>query len=76
MDNKKQGAYEVFGWFKTQVLDSKMEPSIEHQELVSIIYESVLAFSNPGQLLKLVILISMVFSVAVLTLVTWGKGEG
>ncbi|KAF7818438.1 serine/threonine-protein kinase 19 isoform X1 [Senna tora] len=33
MVNKKQGAHEVFGWFKTHVLDSKLEPSIEHQEL-------------------------------------------
>ncbi|KAI9118981.1 hypothetical protein K1719_009656 [Acacia pycnantha] len=37
MDNKKQGEHQVFGWFKTHVLNSKLEPSIEHQELCSLL---------------------------------------
>lgn len=76
MENKKQGSYEVFGWFKTHVLDSKLEPSIEHHELVSDIYESASAYVIPGQFLKQVLIISMVPFAAVLTLVTWGKSEG
>lgn len=27
---------QVFKWFRTHVIDSKLEPSIEHQELVSV----------------------------------------
>lgn len=32
---KKQGDVEVFEWFREHVIDSKLEPSVEHQELVS-----------------------------------------
>lgn len=35
MEGKMGGECEVFGWFKTHVLDSKLETGIEHQELVS-----------------------------------------
>ncbi|KAJ7972637.1 Serine/threonine-protein kinase 19 [Quillaja saponaria] len=37
MGEKKQGQLEVFKWFKTHVLDSKLEPSIAHQELCSLL---------------------------------------
>ncbi|KAK7277552.1 hypothetical protein RJT34_22567 [Clitoria ternatea] len=37
MGGKKGGEYEVFGWFKTHVLDSKLESGIEHQELCSLL---------------------------------------
>ncbi|XP_047169871.1 serine/threonine-protein kinase 19 homolog isoform X4 [Vigna umbellata] len=33
MEGKKVEEYEVFGWLKTHVPDSKLETSIEHQEL-------------------------------------------
>ncbi|XP_014513448.1 serine/threonine-protein kinase 19 isoform X1 [Vigna radiata var. radiata] len=33
MEGKKVEEYEVFGWLKTHVLDSKLETGIEHQEL-------------------------------------------
>ncbi|MCH88257.1 putative serine/threonine-kinase [Trifolium medium] len=46
MEGKVGAECEVFDWFKSHVLDSKLETGIEHQELV------------------------------MLTLVTWGKGEG
>lgn len=36
LEEKKQGDLEVFKWFRTHVIDSKLEPSIEHQELVSV----------------------------------------
>ena len=35
MEERKQGDLEVFKWFKVHVIESKLEPSIEHQELVS-----------------------------------------
>lgn len=35
MDEKKQGDVDVFKWFKGHVIESKLEPSIEHEELVS-----------------------------------------
>lgn len=35
MEEKKEGRCEAFGWFKTHVLDSKLEIGIDHQELVS-----------------------------------------
>lgn len=35
LKGNKQGNLEVFEWFKTHIVDIKMEPSIEHQELVS-----------------------------------------
>ena len=38
MEEKKQGDLEVFKWFKTSVIDSKLDPSIGHQELVSDSY--------------------------------------
>lgn len=37
LEEKKQGNLEVFGWFKEHVIDFKLEPSIEHQELVSVL---------------------------------------
>ncbi|KDO60461.1 hypothetical protein CISIN_1g023922mg [Citrus sinensis] len=35
MEEKKQVNLEVFEWFQTHVLDSKLEPSVGHEELVS-----------------------------------------
>lgn len=35
MEDKKQSDTEIFKWFKEHVLDSKLEPSIGHHELVS-----------------------------------------
>ena len=35
MEERKQGDLDVFKWFKVHVIESKLEPSIEHQELVS-----------------------------------------
>lgn len=35
MEEKKQVNLEVFEWFQTRVLDSKLEPSVGHEELVS-----------------------------------------
>ncbi|XP_047169873.1 serine/threonine-protein kinase 19 isoform X6 [Vigna umbellata] len=37
MEGKKVEEYEVFGWLKTHVPDSKLETSIEHQELCSLL---------------------------------------
>ncbi|XP_022641283.1 serine/threonine-protein kinase 19 isoform X13 [Vigna radiata var. radiata] len=37
MEGKKVEEYEVFGWLKTHVLDSKLETGIEHQELCSLL---------------------------------------
>ncbi|KAL2978208.1 hypothetical protein AAZX31_13G107500 [Glycine max] len=37
MEEKKIGECEAFGWFKTHVLDSKLEPGINHQELCSLL---------------------------------------
>ncbi|KAL2323423.1 hypothetical protein Fmac_027802 [Flemingia macrophylla] len=37
MEGKKGEEYEVFGWFKTHVLDSKLETGIEHQDLCSLL---------------------------------------
>ncbi|RYQ84305.1 hypothetical protein Ahy_B10g103476 isoform C [Arachis hypogaea] len=43
MEGKKEMEYEVFGWFKNYVLDSKLETGIEHcaefTESISIISE-------------------------------------
>ncbi|MBA0590038.1 hypothetical protein Gorai_018757 [Gossypium raimondii] len=36
MEEKKQGDVDVFKWFKGHVIESKLEPSIEHEELVAI----------------------------------------
>lgn len=36
LEEKKEGELEVFKWFRTHVIDSKQEPSIEHHELVSV----------------------------------------
>lgn len=44
MEGKKVEEYEVFGWLKTHVLDSKLETGIEHQELVSEILKSAYFF--------------------------------
>lgn len=35
MEERKQCDLEVFKWFKWHVIESKLEHSIEHQELVS-----------------------------------------
>lgn len=32
---KDEDILEVFKWFRSHVIDNKLEPSIEHQELVS-----------------------------------------
>ncbi|KAI4349383.1 hypothetical protein L6164_009975 [Bauhinia variegata] len=37
MEDEKKGGCEVFGWFKTHVLDSKLESSIGHHELCSLL---------------------------------------
>ncbi|KAK7267402.1 hypothetical protein RIF29_20074 [Crotalaria pallida] len=37
IEGEKGGECEVFGWFKTHVLDSKLETGIEHQELCSLL---------------------------------------
>ncbi|KAG8641778.1 hypothetical protein MANES_12G033600v8 [Manihot esculenta] len=37
MEEKKQGDLEVFGWFRTHVIDVKLEHSIHHQELCSLL---------------------------------------
>ncbi|XP_021279536.1 serine/threonine-protein kinase 19 [Herrania umbratica] len=37
MEERKQGDLEVFKWFKAYVIESKLEPSIEHQELCSLL---------------------------------------
>ncbi|KAA3474928.1 serine/threonine-protein kinase 19-like protein isoform X1 [Gossypium australe] len=34
MEEKKQGGVDVFKWFKGHVIESKLEPSIEHEELL------------------------------------------
>ncbi|KAH1127146.1 hypothetical protein GYH30_015931 [Glycine max] len=34
---KKEGRCKAFGWFKTHVLDSKLEIGINHQELCSLL---------------------------------------
>ncbi|KAL4596501.1 hypothetical protein ACB092_12G167400 [Castanea dentata] len=36
-EEKKEGDLEVFKWFRTHVIDSKLEPSIEHQELYTLL---------------------------------------
>lgn len=35
MEAKRQENLAVFEWFKTHVIAARLEPSIEHQELVS-----------------------------------------
>ncbi|ESR57059.1 hypothetical protein CICLE_v10021655mg [Citrus x clementina] len=37
MEEKKQVNLEVFEWFQTHVLDSKLEPSVGHEELCSLL---------------------------------------
>ncbi|XP_006298241.2 serine/threonine-protein kinase 19 isoform X1 [Capsella rubella] len=37
MEEKKQSDLEIFKWFKGHVLDSKLEPSIGHHELCSLL---------------------------------------
>ncbi|GMI66435.1 hypothetical protein like AT2G20495 [Hibiscus trionum] len=37
MEEKKQGDLEVFKWFKVHVIESKLEPSIGHQELYALL---------------------------------------
>ncbi|XP_038716814.1 uncharacterized protein LOC120010174 isoform X2 [Tripterygium wilfordii] len=41
MEEKKQGKLEVLEWFKTRVIDSKLGPSIEHQELCILLSQGV-----------------------------------
>lgn len=45
MEEKKQGDLEVFGWFRTHVIDVKLEHSIHHQELVSVVDNNLLCCS-------------------------------
>ncbi|XP_054789990.1 uncharacterized protein LOC129295447 isoform X2 [Prosopis cineraria] len=55
MDNKKQREYQVFDWFIIHVLDSKLEPCIEHQQLTrQLIDPNMYWFAIPsiGSLLK------------------------
>lgn len=35
MEEKKLDGLEVFDWFRTHVIDTKLEPNISHDELVS-----------------------------------------
>ncbi|KAH9608865.1 hypothetical protein KSS87_002354 [Heliosperma pusillum] len=37
IDSNKEGDFAVFGWFKKHVVMSKLEPSISHQELWSLL---------------------------------------
>ncbi|XP_022758445.1 serine/threonine-protein kinase 19-like isoform X2 [Durio zibethinus] len=37
IEKRKQGDLEVFKWFKVHVIESKLESSIEHQELCSLL---------------------------------------
>lgn len=37
LEEKKQGDLQVFNWFRTHVINSKLEPSIEHQELYTLL---------------------------------------
>nr|KJB42290.1 hypothetical protein B456_007G147500 [Gossypium raimondii]KJB42292.1 hypothetical protein B456_007G147500 [Gossypium raimondii]KJB42294.1 hypothetical protein B456_007G147500 [Gossypium raimondii]KJB42295.1 hypothetical protein B456_007G147500 [Gossypium raimondii] len=37
MEEKKQGDVDVFKWFKGHVIESKLEPSIEHEELYALL---------------------------------------
>ncbi|KAK6239053.1 hypothetical protein QUC31_004522, partial [Theobroma cacao] len=37
MEERKQRDLKVFEWFKVYVIESKLEPSIEHQELCSLL---------------------------------------
>ncbi|OMP03058.1 Serine-threonine protein kinase 19 [Corchorus capsularis] len=37
MEERKQGDFEVFKWFREHVIESKLESSIEHQELCSLL---------------------------------------
>ncbi|KAK6259945.1 hypothetical protein SCA6_014419, partial [Theobroma cacao] len=37
MEERKQRDLKVFKWFKVYVIESKLEPSIEHQELCSLL---------------------------------------
>ncbi|XP_012085301.1 serine/threonine-protein kinase 19 [Jatropha curcas] len=37
MKEKKQSGLEVFEWFRTHVIDVKLEPSIDHQELCGLL---------------------------------------
>ncbi|KAM3731092.1 hypothetical protein ACB098_12G136300 [Castanea mollissima] len=36
-EEKKEGDLDVFKWFRTHVINSKLEPSIEHQELYTLL---------------------------------------
>lgn len=37
MEENKQSDTDIFKWFKEHVLDSKLEPSIAHHELVRLL---------------------------------------
>lgn len=47
MEENKQSDTDIFKWFKEHVLDSKLEPSIAHHELVRLLS----LYSNPNSLL-------------------------
>ncbi|BBH10175.1 hypothetical protein Prudu_022889, partial [Prunus dulcis] len=54
-EKKDSDILEVFKWFKSHVLDNKLEPSIEHQELTRQLIDSNIywfAIPNIGSVLK------------------------
>ncbi|KAM4070048.1 hypothetical protein ACB094_12G135700 [Castanea mollissima] len=54
-EEKKEGDLDVFKWFRTHVINSKLEPSIEHQELTrQLIDPNMYWFTIPniGSVLK------------------------
>jgi len=38
LENKNQQDIQVFEWFKRHVIESKLDVSIDHQEMVSHLY--------------------------------------
>ncbi|XVF21564.1 hypothetical protein REPUB_Repub12eG0100500 [Reevesia pubescens] len=55
MEERKKGDLEVFRWFKAHVIESKLEPSIEHQELTRQLIDPSqywFAIPNIGSILK------------------------
>ncbi|KAM4077391.1 hypothetical protein ACJW30_12G134800 [Castanea mollissima] len=54
-EEKKEGDLDVFKWFRTHVINSKLEPSIEHQELTRQLIDPNMywfAIPNIGSVLK------------------------
>ncbi|XP_022758446.1 serine/threonine-protein kinase 19-like isoform X3 [Durio zibethinus] len=55
IEKRKQGDLEVFKWFKVHVIESKLESSIEHQELTRQLIDPTMywfAIPNIGSILK------------------------